>query len=167
MKEKICLKCQTVKPLSDFYKDRTRKYGVQPACKLCSNVYRSNWSNKNRDQISISGKSYRDKNPTKRKQSQSKWNKKNSIKLANYQNQRRTKIKNNGIFQITDKEFNKLYQSNCFYCGIKSKIEIDHVVPINKGGTHSIGNLVAACRSCNASKGSKLLIEWRIALKAS
>tara|TARA_B100000408_G_scaffold117945_1_gene96235 strand:- start:1022 stop:1561 length:540 start_codon:yes stop_codon:yes gene_type:complete len=46
----------------------------------------------------------------------------------------------------------------CVYCGAEGKnaeLQIDHVVPVAKGGSHHIANLVAACRSCNQSKGVK------------
>lgn len=37
----------------------------------------------------------------------------------------------------------------------------DHVVPIRRGGRHSIGNLLPSCNRCNLSKAAKLLVEWR------
>ena len=41
---------------------------------------------------------------------------------------------------------------------------IDHVVPKSRGGRHAWTNVVAACPSCNAKKGAKLLGElgWRL-----
>ena len=39
-------------------------------------------------------------------------------------------------------------------------MSIDHVVPLSRGGKHEIENLLPACRSCNSSKGAKLLEEW-------
>jgi len=38
--------------------------------------------------------------------------------------------------------------------------EADHVMPISKGGTHSLCNLVIACRPCNRKKSAKLPSEW-------
>ena len=35
----------------------------------------------------------------------------------------------------------------------------DHVVPLNKGGTDTMGNIVPCCRSCNASKADRILYE--------
>lgn len=43
----------------------------------------------------------------------------------------------------------------CYYCG-KRADSVDHITPISKGGaTHAEDNLVAACRSCNFSKGNR------------
>jgi 5-methylcytosine-specific restriction endonuclease McrA len=33
---------------------------------------------------------------------------------------------------------------------------VDHVVPVSRGGTASMENLVVACRSCNSRKGDKI-----------
>jgi 5-methylcytosine-specific restriction endonuclease McrA len=38
---------------------------------------------------------------------------------------------------------------------------MDHVVPLARGGGHSIDNVVPACRPCNRSKGGKLVADWR------
>ena len=58
----------------------------------------------------------------------------------------------------------------CTYCGdrldsanIHKRLEWDHVIPIAKGGSTGEGNLVPSCGKCNRSKGSKLLMEWRLA----
>lgn len=57
--------------------------------------------------------------------------------------------------------------SCCGYCGSSldaddvSSWQIDHVVPLSRGGSDSTENLVAACRSCNLRKGSKTVEEFR------
>lgn len=49
----------------------------------------------------------------------------------------------------------------CAYCGRAAKLTEDHVVPLIRGGRHTIGNLLPSCQPCNSSKGSSLLVEWR------
>jgi 5-methylcytosine-specific restriction endonuclease McrA len=46
----------------------------------------------------------------------------------------------------------------CQYCGERAD-GIDHVVPKSRNGGHTWENVVAACRSCNARKGDRLLNE--------
>lgn len=47
--------------------------------------------------------------------------------------------------------------NTCQYCGAKSKLTIDHVIPRSKGGGDTWENLVVACSSCNTKKGSMML----------
>lgn len=50
----------------------------------------------------------------------------------------------------------------CYYCRVAYAEDIDHVVPIARGGDSRLGNLVPACWLCNTSKFDSLLIEWRV-----
>lgn len=52
------------------------------------------------------------------------------------------------------------FDGRCFYCSSPAT-DVDHVIPLARGGRHAIGNFVPSCRSCNDSKGAKYLIEWR------
>jgi 5-methylcytosine-specific restriction endonuclease McrA len=41
----------------------------------------------------------------------------------------------------------------CFYCRRKFKsLTVDHIVPMAKGGTHTLDNIVFACHACNSEK---------------
>lgn len=48
----------------------------------------------------------------------------------------------------------------CAYCGANGDLQVEHVVPISKGGEHHLGNILPACQSCNYSKGSKDAEAW-------
>jgi len=48
----------------------------------------------------------------------------------------------------------------CVYCGKTRGLQLDHIIPKNKGGKDTGENLVWACRSCNASKNDTDLMEW-------
>lgn len=49
----------------------------------------------------------------------------------------------------------------CRYCGATdTPLHCDHVVPLSRGGSNEMSNLVAACQRCNLSKGSKLIEHW-------
>jgi 5-methylcytosine-specific restriction endonuclease McrA len=44
----------------------------------------------------------------------------------------------------------------CQYCGSRSNLTVDHVVPRSKGGTSNWENIVASCAPCNRRKGNSL-----------
>ena len=50
------------------------------------------------------------------------------------------------------------------YCGTKSDLTVDHVIPTSQGGSWSWENLVTACNKCNCKKGSKSLeqLGWKL-----
>jgi hypothetical protein len=50
----------------------------------------------------------------------------------------------------------------CTYCGdVDGPHQVDHVMPLAKGGTNDIDNLAVACKVCNASKRDLTLDEWK------
>lgn len=67
--------------------------------------------------------------------------------------------------RVTSDERAKVLLANgglCLYCNEAPASEVDHVLPLARGGRHAIGNLAPSCGPCNRSKGSFLLIEWRL-----
>lgn len=115
----------------------------------------------NRDKTKLHSRKYRLTNPDKAKAAGQRYRNANPEMGALKAMKRRAIKKHNGVYLILTKELLNLYKSPCFYCGSNGKVEADHVVAIIRGGQHSIGNLVAACRACNGSKGSKTIMEWR------
>lgn len=50
----------------------------------------------------------------------------------------------------------------CQYCGIKNtKFEVDHIIPVSKGGSDDHENLTTACFTCNRSKRNKSAEEFK------
>lgn len=52
----------------------------------------------------------------------------------------------------------------CFYCGATPQIDgvrlaVDHVIPVDDGGTDVAGNLVACCENCNSQKSNRVLLD--------
>ena len=45
----------------------------------------------------------------------------------------------------------------CQYCGSRSNLTVDHVIPRSKGGSSNWENIVASCAPCNRRKGNTLL----------
>jgi 5-methylcytosine-specific restriction endonuclease McrA len=59
----------------------------------------------------------------------------------------------------------KQFDFRCFYCHIeltKKTRTFDHKLPLSRGGTNEIENLVPCCRRCNYRKGTKTVEEFLI-----
>lgn len=53
-------------------------------------------------------------------------------------------------------------QSSCQYCGTRhsyKNLQIDHVVPVSRGGKNTWTNLVCACFDCNSRKANRTPFE--------
>lgn len=51
----------------------------------------------------------------------------------------------------------------CHYCSKKvtpRELTMDHIVPVVRGGKSTKGNVVPACKACNARKKYNLLMDW-------
>jgi 5-methylcytosine-specific restriction endonuclease McrA len=57
-------------------------------------------------------------------------------------------------FTIEDWEkLTVVFEKHCAYCGASPLLlDLDHVVPMHRGGYNVVGNLVPACRVCNSHK---------------
>ncbi len=70
---------------------------------------------------------------------------------------------------FTVEEFAALCEAHdhrCVYCGCHTKLTADHVIPLSRGGSNYISNIVPACRPCNASKGTRTAEEFLAARAA-
>lgn len=79
-------------------------------------------------------------------------------------NRRRARLALNGVYVVSDRDLDRLFRRHryrCAYCDRSGPLQMDHVVPIARGGPHGIGNLLPACGTCNKSKGPRLLTEWK------
>lgn len=57
-------------------------------------------------------------------------------------------------------------EGRCAFCGIGLTLQTvtwDHVTPRFYGGSNTVANLVAACRSCNTKKDDMSVEEYRAA----
>ena len=51
----------------------------------------------------------------------------------------------------------KTFNYSCAYCKKKTKhLTVDHILPLSKGGSNYIDNIVPSCLKCNCSKNNKL-----------
>ena len=132
-------------------------------------VDRSAYFNARKDKKREYDRLYRERNAEKVLESRRLWTRNRTATRPEYARmasaKRRARMMGNGYFQVTEKELAHvahLYRNLCAYCQSNSIEHWDHVLPIARGGCHSIGNLLPSCQSCNQSKGSRTIMEWKL-----
>lgn len=66
---------------------------------------------------------------------------------------------------VTTRKFiTDVSKGKCWYCGYKftrkKRFNIDHMLPVKRGGTNHIYNLVGACQGCNITKRNRNFKEF-------
>lgn len=100
----------------------------------------------------------RAQDPEKTRAQNRKWGRNQSPeKRAKWNNYNRLRRKAAGAPALPEEVPTHLYKDLCSYCG-GSAGTVDHIIPVNGGGTNGPDNFTAACWICNASKGAKSLL---------
>jgi 5-methylcytosine-specific restriction endonuclease McrA len=109
------------------------------------------WALANKDKVKVNAKNYYLRHPAKNSQNRQL---------------RRARLRNARIYKVREKDLLKILRSPCVYCGSKGE-QVDHIIPLSRGGSHSIGNLTSSCARCNLTKNNKFVAEWKLYLKGS
>ncbi len=188
---KACKTCNQIKTLDEVHKRLERRVAH---CKECTKVKTRQRYVANAESLREKARQYRQANPDKVKKLRQDWKRANKAKnvesvvayqrrnpdkhakwaktyrqnnLAKYRlwaQNRLAKLSQNGVYYVSPKEVEKLLSSDCVACGSSSNQTLDHIIPIDLGGTHSIGNLQTLCLSCNSSKRNRVMTVWKKSL---
>ena len=150
---KQCSVCGEVRPVEKFSKKQSK-------CHDCYAAYFRDYRAQNRQRTNDD--TYRYIKSEKGRITQDRYHKSDTGKTRHRINElRRRGIKNgNGVFVISEKDMRQLLSQSCVECCGCGE-HMDHIIPLSRGGRHSIGNLQMLCAPCNRSKHNKLSVEWR------
>ncbi len=178
----VCKKCNIEKPFESFQKEPRVKTGYGRSCNDCERVRKRLSMDKSRKANPQKFKDYkyewyrRDLNKNRANKANAErrriskdregYNAKlkakydlDGHKQREASRKRRAKTKT----EITKAQWLEILEINdnrCAYCLTKSdKLEVDHIIPLARGGLHEVDNIVPACEICNTSKNDKLLLE--------
>lgn len=183
-----CLRCEQVLPLTDFRKNHKMAGGYSNRCKPCLNALdHARWAAMSADerldkrsQYRAQNEAFRAANPLRVKQQKAAhyqrtserckercydWRKKNPERfraLARGWSNRRRELVQGGITAKQQADWASTQAKVCHWCGKRCarKYQIDHIVPLVRGGEHQIANLAITCPQCNLRKNSRDPIEW-------
>jgi 5-methylcytosine-specific restriction endonuclease McrA len=142
---KACAACKAVYPATLDHFAANRSKGVDSYCKACKRLMTQKWLAVpgNKDRQLVAQKAFHLRNP-------------HFARLKAHR--RRAQVKT-GV-GVTSSDVDAKYQSQqgrCHWCGrdLQGKYEVDHVVPLSKGGAHAPSNICCSCKSCNSAKCAK------------
>ena len=174
----MCALCQQDVPLELMVKSKRVKSGYTNHCKPCARALSKAWREANTEKARASTQAWANKNKSRRRAKNreryalnrdkliaqtAQYRKDHPEMVVMYNYRRKEHSNKNEKFVILSKEINKLLSSLCVKCGTRERITLDHIIPVARGGRHSIGNLQPLCKSCNSSKSVKTIMEWRVA----
>ena len=139
---------------------RSREYWVTKKSLRKYIKQRTRWQKKNRERCKRMSLEWNYRNKERAKLTSSNWKKRNKELVASYSSKRRAKSSTNLTeFQET---IIKHFYSHSVRVSEKLKIifEVDHIIPISKGGLHHPCNLQIVPRTWNRTKGAKNCNRW-------
>ena len=169
---KKCSLCNVEKALTEFPTDKRCPDGRRNKCRSCTREYHTRWRQDNPDLMSAMRKRDRTKNQKQRRvynalwyqenkkhtnEVRRRWRKRNVLKWRAYAHQRTARQYDATGYASPEAIEARMsfYGYRCYMCrGAFDQIE--HVIPLSRGGTNWPANLRPACRSCNARKHTKL-----------
>ena len=185
--DKICTCCLVTRDVSEFHVRRKSLDGLSLICKACTKTKHAEHYAKKKEACKAKAKEWARANPEKRvairKKSAAKHidkkraagrdfqRRRREVDPINYRldgrrfaNLRRSRLQKNGgniSYEWWKALFEVFEYSTCLYCGKEDqKLEMDHFIPVSKGGRTEVGNLVPCCITCNRSKSTKMPDEW-------
>lgn len=88
----------------------------------------------------------------------------NEAAKAYHANRKAKKLAVGGAYGRSDiKLMLKTQGSKCWWCGAvldEGEYEVDHRIPLSRGGSNKPSNLCISCKTCNRKKSAKLPQEW-------
>ena len=132
-----CGKCHYIKDVSEFHKDRSKKYGVKSTCKECDKELKAKYYKQNIDKFKEHNsewykqninkiKEYRKQNGDKIKEKQKEYYKQNINKRKEYYKQNSDKFKEYR-FEYYKQNYDKIKKQNSEYYKQKSEQSLEEI----------------------------------------
>ena len=178
---KTCTKCKASKALTEFGKHSGGRNGLQPSCKECRSVdhkawreankdrhaaKNAAWNEANKDRRATTGAAWYEANKDRKAATGAAWHAANLDKVAASTHRYRARKASNGVNLVTAAETAAIIAQPCMACDAPAPSTVEHLIPISRGGAHTIGNLAPLCQPCNSSKRDMTWAEWKYSNRA-
>lgn len=142
--KKLCLKCNTLKPLFDFNKMKLGINGLSNRCIDCDKINAKVYRVKHAVLLKEKRKAFRADNPTSKAESRIRVHERKTGEVV----YRDGSVNNAFLKELLQTEI-------CHYCKQNTPLEkrtLDHKTSLSKQGKHIQANCCMACRRCNSRK---------------
>lgn len=159
--------CEVSKKYNQENSDKVkkRKKAYREANKEKIQDYQQKWHKVNKERTRVYNSNYHSMNREEIHKRQKHYRKLEQGKSAISRGHRNRKARKQSIHLVkyTDQQLKERYEqfSNCCsYCLKETKLFRDHFIPVSKGGSDCLGNIVPACLTCNSSKHDSDPMTW-------
>jgi 5-methylcytosine-specific restriction endonuclease McrA len=141
--------------------ERQRKYRKENKEKVLERQRKHYEENK--EKVLERHRKYHKENKEKVLERKRKWQKENPEKCAESTRKRRARKVNAAGSHTAEQVKARFdyYGNKCIYCGSDENLEVEHRIPLARGGSDWPANLAPACGPCNRSKGTKTETEFK------
>lgn len=147
---------------------RERRPDYQAQWRANNPDYPKQWYQENRTKHLEQTRARYQANPRRKLDANKEWQRKNPerhrlLNRAQTARRRARKRENGGSYTPQDIECAyQLQKGRCWYCQceLNGKYEIDHRIPLSRGGSNDAANIVISCQACNRAKKAKMPWEF-------
>jgi 5-methylcytosine-specific restriction endonuclease McrA len=140
------------------YKDpeRRREYGrewIQRNAEAARQAMRR-WRRNHRDQHNAERRAYHARHREERNAAIAAYHRANpDVRRTAWERRRARLLQAEGSYTTAELlELVARYRGQCAYCGGPGPLQADHRIPLGRGGTNYIENIIPACEPCNLRK---------------
>lgn len=168
---KTCSKCGETKPLSDFNRHKKHRDGHTTICRSCTAAYRQLPEVKargrvtrmesyyrNREREAGYNRSWRESHPAERSAATKRWVERNPEKARQLWAKNKARRRGADVAERIDRRY--VYERDggrCHICGRavpRDDFHIDHLIPLARGGSHTLDNVALAHPRCNRERAA-------------
>lgn len=180
---KTCSACDQALPVSSFYKkldgttarckECTKASRRAPAARAKAAAYMATWREQNPGRVALANKVYQRRNLDKF----AEYSRRYFERVGGRPKERRGQwegppkyLVDGRYFETTARDLARLRArqgGRCAACHspLAGDEHLDHIIPLARGGRHSIGNVQFLCPACNLTKSDRLYADFRRDMK--
>lgn len=133
--------------------------------KASANAAGRRWYATHREQALAAARAYRLREVERRAEYAKRWAAANPRtyhdRSVRERHKRRARLLSCEVMVVTSRDLDRVRSQPCLACGSRERIQVDHLLPLARGGRHAVGNLIPLCFRCNPAKGPLTWAEWR------